>query len=181
MVNIKGFSESSACANIPIDAYFRNKTEKLLEEIKEIQNWTLEGRKLSGTSHEGAVVISTMIGGVFGALGAFIPCFFNGSYAAPMPWFCAAQSLMSCVELDRNTQVVASHKLNKMANWYKQNAGSQDRQNLAKGLEAIVKTATEYTSSRNAPEAIASFTLFGIAIAAWYDRFQIPVLRQVLH
>lgn len=169
-----GSSGAVSYANLSVDAHRRNKTELLLKVIKSNGDWTLEN-KTSFLSHEQRVLVLTAIAGTVGAVAGSIAWLFNASYPTYVPWVLAAQSLMTSVDMDTKTQNYIGHKLTKMANHCKLD-GSQNRQNLAKGLETIVKSAKEHTASRNAPEMVLSFTLFGTAIATWYERFQIPVL-----
>lgn len=169
---IIGASGSVSCANLSLDAHRRNKTELVLKEIKSNSDWTLEGTSAFSFQQKFAV---TAIGGAIGVMAGFIPRFFNAPYGLSLPWFFAGNALLQCAEGAKESQNYIGHKLSKMASYFKEDAGSQARQNLAKGLKTIVKTAKEHTASRDVPELFLSGMLITTGLAFSFDSYKIPV------
>jgi hypothetical protein len=155
------------CASNP---GLHNKTEKILKQIAEKKDWSLENSQLENWKMKSIYLAAA---GTMGSAMASMPPFFSYLNGTPTSYSHSNALIFSGLNMltilnsagEKSRVTHLSNQLKEIVAGYKQDRDSPNSKAIAEKLEKIIKTANAYTESRSYIEycLAATFTLTGVA------------------
>lgn len=152
------------------NAGLHNKTEKILKQIAEKKDWSLENSKLENWKMKSIYLAAA---GTMGSVTAWIPPFFSYLNGTPSSYSYSGALMGSGIFMmkilnsagEKSRVSHLSNQLKEIVASYKQDKDSPSSKVIAEKLEKIIKTVNAYTESRSYSEYCLAATLMLTGVA----------------